>query len=175
MNDPSEVLRWLEAPVSLKSLVSKLSFDLDGFEMANLEQPKLSLEAGRYRTKAVLEKARAELRLEVGEAEIAQRLREKSSVKLTEKALAERLAQEEEVIKLKKRAYMAKVMDEWAKQLLEAYNQRLQVLNNITKIRTGEIASNLRAVKEEAAVKQMNSVRREAEKVRKRVEQDDED
>src|SRR5580765_4874402 len=159
MNDPKEILRWLENPVNVKRLVTKLSFDLDGFEMANLEQPSLNLEAGRYLTQAVLEKVRAELKLEVGTAEIAQNIRDRyEGSKLTEKALAERLALDKEGITLKRNAYLAKTTEVWAKQLLEAYNQRLQVLSNITKIRTGEMATNLRVVKEEAAVRQMSRV-----------------
>lgn len=172
MNDPKEILRWLETPVNLKRLVDKLSFDLDGFESANLEQPSLNLEAGRYLTQAVLGKARAELKLEIGMADLAQAIRDNAPEKMTEKAVAERLALAKEGIDLKRKAYLAKTTETWAKQLLEAYNQRLQVLSNITKIRTGEIASNLRAVKEEAAVRSMDRVKRDAEEARRRVKRD---
>ena len=60
-----------------------------------------------------------------------------------------------DIRKAKKRFAAARAMEVWAKQLLEAYNHRLQVLSNITKIRTGEMATELRAVKEKAAIDDM--------------------
>jgi hypothetical protein len=52
----------------------------------------------------------------------------------------------------------------WAKQLEKAYDYRQTALSNITKIRAGEMATDLRSVKEKAAV---DVVRRQAEKIRR--------
>lgn len=164
----SEITELLAAPIDVRRLVSKLAFNLDNFEQANMEQPRLYLEAGRYRTKAALDKARAELQLEVTMAETGAQWRERptSGKAMTEKAIADKITLNKEVIKLRQRAYMAKVTEEWAKQLLEAYSQRLMVLGIIGKVRSSEIASELRAVKEQAAIQ---VVRREAEKVRRKL------
>jgi hypothetical protein len=167
-NTTNEILALVEREVNVKRLVDKLSFDLENFEQANLEQPKLYLEAGRYRTWAVLEKGRAEVRLETGMAKYGLELRERKSDRgLTEKAIAEMVASSKDIVKLKQRVYMAKATDEWARQLLEAYNQRLEVLKNITKIRSGEMATELRSVKEKAAV---DTMRRTQERARRELE-----
>ncbi len=175
MNKTSEILEQLEKPVDVKRLMDKLSFALDNFEQANAEQPRLYLEAGRYCTMAVLRKARAEIRLETTQAEYGVRLRQKKqelgSKSITDKAVQSVIDSSEEIIQLKTKSAMSKSMEVWAKQLVEAYNHRLQVLNNITKIRSAETSSNIRTAKEEAEVKQ---IRQKAREVRRRLEEEDE-
>lgn len=172
MNDAREILELLERPVDVRRLMKELAFDLDGFEEANRRQPRLFLEAGRYLTAAVLNKARAENRLESLKAEEGLRLRGKKTdgkKSLTEKAIEDVVNTNPQISKSKQTYYLAKAAEVWAKQLLEAYNHRLQVLSNITRIRTGEMATELRAVKEKAAVDDM---RERAEKVRRSMEDD---
>lgn len=175
MNKTVEILEQLETPVDIQRLVKKLSFDLENFEQANSEQPRLYLEAGRYMTLAVLRKARAEIALETKQAEYGVTLREKKTALggkgITDKAVLSIIDTSEEIIKLKRKASLTKAMEVWAKQLVEAYNHRLQVLNNITKIRSAETSSNIRSVKEQSAV---DSLRRKAEEVRKRRDDKDE-
>ena len=168
MNNTKEVLEIIKEGVDLEKLMDEVSFDLDTFEQANLQQPRLYLEAGKYRTWSVLKKVRADFQLEIKTAEIALELRNKLD-KPTEGRINQELSTNEDVQQLRKSAYMAKVADEWAKQLLEVYAHRLQVLNNITKIRTGEMATELRAIKEKAAV---DDLRKEANKVRRKIAKD---
>jgi len=168
MNNTEEILELLDKPVDVERLIEKLSFDLDNFEQANLEQPRLYLEAGRYLTWAVLEKARAEVRQESREAELWVKLKQ-SPEKQTDKSLQANIAASREILKLKQRVYLAKASEVWAKQLVESYNHRQQVLNNITKIRTAETSNALRIVKEKAV---MSTVRQEAERMRQRLDRE---
>lgn len=169
MNETKDIVQQLEKPVDVKLLIDKLSFDADDFDQANLEQPKLRLEAGRYRTWAVLEKARSEFRVEIVEAELGIELRDgKEEKKLTEKAIQQNVVVSKDYRQARRMAYLAKATEEWAKQLTEAYDQRLMVLNNIVKIRTGEMASNLRSVKEKAAVDVMM---KKAERLRRNLDE----
>lgn len=170
MNDPQEILDLLEKPVDIQKLIKELTFFLDEFEEANRRQPRLFLEAGKYLTGAVLQKAQAENRLETLIAEEGLKLRAKKVAGekgYTDKGIADLVNANLDIRKAKKRFAVARAMEVWAKQLLEAYNHRLQVLSNITKIRTGEMATELRAVKEKAAIDDMA---RRADKVRKSYE-----
>jgi hypothetical protein len=170
MNDSREVLDLLQKPVDIQKLIKEIMFDLDNFEEANRRQPRLFLESGKYLTGAVLQKARAENRLESLIAEKGLEIREqKTNGKkgFTDKGVADLVNADPFIRKAKRNYAVARAMEVWAKQLLEAYNHRLQVLSNITKIRTGEMATELRAVKERAAV---DDIARKAEKVRKKYE-----
>ena len=163
MNTTQEVLEQLERPVDVGKLIKKLTFDLDNFEQANLEQPRLSLEAGRYFTWAVLEKAKAEFRLELEEANLGSSIRS-DGAKRTEKSIADSIVLSPSIREKKKLLRLAKASEVYAKQLLEAFQQRLQVLNNITKLRASETATELRAMKEKAAVEEMS---RKADRIRR--------
>ncbi len=171
MNDAREILELLERPVDVRKLMKELSFDLDALEDANRRQSRLFLEAGRYLTGCVLQKARAENQLETTVAETGLKLRaekmESTKKGLTEKAIEDVVNTSKEVRRCKQTFAMAKAAETWGKQLLEAYNHRLQVLGNLTKIRTGEMATSLRAVKEKAVVDDME---RRADKVRRSFE-----
>lgn len=168
MNSTKEILQQLETPVDVERLIEKISFDLDNFEQANVEQPRLYLEAGRYLTWAVLEKARAEVKLETREAELWVKLKD-SPEKQTDKSIIANVAANREIVKLKQRLYLAKASEVWAKQLVEGYNHRQQVLNNITKIRTAETSNALRVVKEKA---QVSMVKQEAERMRRKYDRE---
>lgn len=162
-----DIIERLKNPVDIEQLIDKLSFDLDNFEQANLEQPPLYLEAGRYLTWTVLEKARAEVKLETRTAEVA--INWRKAEKLTDKGVASMVESAPEVVKLKQQLYLAKASEVWAKQLVEAYTHRLQVLNNITKIRTAETSSALRAIKERD---QVRMVRQEAVRMRQKYDRE---
>ncbi len=169
--DPKEVLELLRRPVDLRRLMQRLPFDLDNFDQANMEQPRLSLEAGRYRTQAALLKARIELQLQTKEAELGVQLRrrgEGAKKAPTDKSIQSKVVLDPEVQALRRRLYLAEATEIWAKQLAEAYQyQRLAVLKIIGEIRASEFASELRTVKERAAV---DVVRRSAEKVRQQYD-----
>lgn len=167
MNKPEEILELLDKEVNVRLLMKELTFDLDGFEQANLRQPRLYLEAGRYLTWAVLQRIRSENSLETSVADKGLELRNGKNGKLTEKAVADLVNTDEDIIKSKKRFAVMKATEVWAKQLLEAYGHRLQVLNNITKIRSGEMSVELRKVKEKAAVDEMS---RAADRVRRKFD-----
>lgn len=169
--DPKEILEILRAPVNVRRLIDRLAFDADNFERANLEQPRLSLEAGRYRTQAALLRARLELQLETQEAALGVQLRRKGEGAKrapTEKAVSSKIILNPEIQSLRKRLYLAETTEIWSKQLAEAYQyQRLAVLKIIGDVRASEIASELRTVKEKGA---LDIVRRAAEKMRSRFE-----
>ena len=170
MIDSKEVLELLDKPVDVRRLIKELAFDLENFEEANRMQPRLFLEAGRYLTSAVLQKSKTENKLETMIAETGLKLRRekiKGKNSLTDKGIIDMVNGNPEVATLKNRFAITKAMEVWAKQLLEAYNHRLTVLSNITRIRTGEMATQLREVKEKAAVDDM---RRRADKVRRSME-----
>ncbi len=95
------------------------------------------------------------------------RLKEDGKKGPTDKAVADMVNANKDIRKSKNAFALAKSAEVWSKQLLEAYNHRLQVLSNITRIRTGEMATELRAVKERAAVDDME---RRADKVRRSME-----
>ena len=171
MNDVKEIVELLDEGVDLKKLLEEVSFDLDNFEQANLMQPRLYLQAAKYYTWAVLQKGRTDFALEVRSAELALQLREKLE-KVTETRIAQELTTDKEIQTLRKKVYLAKTADVWAKQLLEVYSHRLQVLGNITKIRTGEMSNELRSMKEKAAVKEL---RTRTEKLRRRISEGSED
>lgn len=172
--DPKEILEILRAPVDVRRLINRLAFDLDNFDRANMEQPRLSLEAGRYRTQAALLRARVELQLETKQAELGVQLRrrgEGAKKAPTDKAITSKVVLDPEVQALRKRLYLAEATEIWSKQLAEAYQyQRLAVLKVIGEIRASELASELRTVKEKGA---LDIVRRAAEKARSRFEQED--
>lgn len=170
MNSTKEILEQLETPIDVQRLISKLPFDLDNLDQANNENPRLYLEAARYLTWAVLEKARAETKLETAEAQLYVSLKD-SPTKQTDKAITAMVASSKDIVKLKQKAYLAKASEVWAKQLVEAYNKRQEVLNNITRIRTAEVSNALRVVKEKAA---LTTVRQEAEKMRRRFDPEQE-
>jgi hypothetical protein len=171
--DHHEILEILRRPVDVRRLMSRLAFDTDNFEQANMEQPRLSLEAGRYRTQAALDRARLELQLETKQAELGVQLRrrgEGAKKAPTDKSIQSRVILDPEVQRLRKRLYLAEASEVWAKQLAEAYQyQRLAVLKVIGDIRASEIASELRSVKERAAV---DVVHRAAQKVRERYDRE---
>jgi|HubBroStandDraft_5_1064220.scaffolds.fasta_scaffold04165_3 hypothetical protein len=173
--EPRDVLEFLSRPVDVRRLIQRLAFDLDNFDQANMEQPRLSLEAGRYRTQAALMKARLELQLETKQAELGNVLRRRgqdAKKAPTDKAVQGKVILDPEVQSLRKRLYLAEATEVWAKQLAEAYQyQRLAVLKNIGEVRASEISNEIRTVKGRAAV---DGLRRQAEKMRKRYDREDE-
>lgn len=167
MNSTKDILKTLETPVDVGALIESLPFDLDNFEQVNREQPGLYLEASRFLTWAVLEKGRADVKLETREAEIGLDLRK--GEKVTDKAVLAQVAADPEIVKLKQKVYLAKASEVWAKQLVETFNHRQQAINNITRIRTAETTNALRSVKERAEVL---TVRREAERMRQKYDRE---
>lgn len=167
------ILEQVDVEIDVEKLIRKLPFDVDNFESAAMEQPTLYLQAGRYRAKCLLNRARVELAMDTAKASASLALRKpQDEKKPTEKAIENRVLTSSDVVTLRKKFYIAQTAEEWSRQLVEAYRQRLLVLKIVGDSRNSEISAELRAVKNRSAV---DAVRREADKVRKSYEREDED
>jgi len=146
---------FLNQPTNLRRLVGSLEWDEDAFEDAVREQPKLYLEASRYRAVKARRKARAEFGLAQATAEkklVLRSKRDKAGRKmLTEPAIAEGAVLSPEYVIARRALDDAYVGEELAKAIMEAYRQRGQMLKIIADIRTSEVASEIRNVRENLA------------------------
>jgi|HubBroStandDraft_2_1064218.scaffolds.fasta_scaffold658510_1 hypothetical protein len=158
-----EIVELLEKPVDVKSLVDKLFFSADDLETAALKQPKLYLEAGRFRAQSALESARLKRKLFKESGIRSLKIRRNSDAK-TEGAVKSKLSQSSTIQNLQKRVDQCEVYEEFAKQLVESYKERLMVVAILARLKASEISSELRHVKN---AEQVDSMRKRAHKVRK--------
>ena len=167
-----EVVELLERPVDVKRLVDKLYFNVDDLEDAAIKQPKLYLEAGRFRAQSTLRVATLKRRLAriVGEASIQIRHKRTGT---TETAIKHRVGKDHKVQSSQRKLDHAEIVDLFASQLTEAYKERLMVIAILARLKASEISSELKAVKNEAAVKAMRKRAHEARKAFEELEGSD--
>lgn len=158
-----EIVELLEKEVDVKRLVDKLFFSPDDLEAAALKQPTLYLEAGRFRAQSSLELKRLQRKLAKESALKGLKIRQDRKG-LTETAIKSRLSTSHTIQDLQTRVDHAEVYEEFAKQLCEAYKERLMVVAVLSRLRASEINSELRSVKNAETVEGM---RKRAHKARK--------
>ena len=167
-----DLMLLLAEPVDVKKLVDRLQFSMDTLELAAMEQPKLYLRAGRFRAQSILRMSKLRRRLQSISGEKSLKIRQKRSG-LTETAIKGRLTLDPEVSHAQRKYDEAEVLDEFAKQLSEAYKERLMAIGMLVKLTASEISSELRSVKGKAAVEMMD---KRMEHLRKRLpEMEEED
>ena len=162
------------APVNLRKLISRISFDADLLEKAALEQPGLYLEASRYRTLKMRKKNKAFVQKDMVKAElgIKYRKRKDSGEKLTEGAAKDKVLFDPAMQDAQAALDRATEEEVWAQGLVEVFRQRLSVLKIVAEIRNAEMASEIRHAKENMATAGM---RKAAEHARERIEKEEDE
>lgn len=160
------LLDIIGAPVDIKKLVSRLTFDLDDLEKAEHRQPRLRLEAGRFRAQIALKEKSVKRKLNRLIGKKSLRIRDLGEHK-TEAAVKNVLSQDREVQKAQKKADTLEVYSDFAKDLMEAFKERSMALSNLTRLRSAEIGSHLASVKGEDEV---DRIRKRAERMHHRLD-----
>ena len=167
-----DIEEYIAQPVDLKALVNELQFNADDVEKAALRQPKLFLEASRYRVKKMRKKARRLIKMELIEAETAHKLRRASrkaerGERMTESAINDAVKLDPRWRKEKIRLERAFEEEEFAKQLLICFQHRQSTIKVVAEIRNAEMSNELRQVKQNLA---MEGQKRMADKARRKVQ-----
>lgn len=172
----------LERPVKLRRLVDKLQFEVDQVEDAAREQPKLQLEAGRYRVQKIRAFNGAKLAHEQALAGLKLKTRrfkdDKGKQKYSnESSVSNKAELDPEVIRSRKAMDEAAAEEELGKVLTDCYRQRSHMLLVIAKIAAAEMGSSLRDTQQRMAQDDVNKIRQKArERVRElEIEDEDED
>lgn len=147
----NELIELIQAPVDVKRLVRKLAFSMDDLEGAAEVQPKLRLEAGRFKAQMGLSAASAKRKLArvVGKKSLYLR---KSGDYKTEGAVKNKLSLDHKVQRLQKEYDTYEVYSEFAHDLLSAYTERSMAVSVLTRLRASEVNSQIAAVKGEEEV-----------------------
>lgn len=162
-----ELLKSLTKPVDVHRLIDKLSFDLDGLEEASMNQPKLRLRAGRLQVQMMLRKAQLKRNLAALIGKKSIHIRHKHGNNYTATAIKNELGYDSEVRHAQRKLDEAEALEEYAKDLTEAYGERSKTLFNLVKLRVSETTSELRSVKGQAEV---DELRKKARKMRDRMD-----
>lgn len=171
---------YLDEPVNVLKLIDELSFDPDDVEQASVDQPKLYIEAGKWRVQQMRKRSKALANLEVVTAEAGLKERRKKSSqprgeRLTDAAIKDMVQLDKRVRKARMRTERAFAREEFGKILLTAFAQRQSATQVIAKVRASEMSNDLRKTKSNMARDEMS---KRARKVRERYDaigEDDED
>ena len=166
-NSDRELLKALSKPVDVSRLIDKLSFDLEQLEEASMDQPRLRLKAGRLQVQMMLRKAqlKRELAALIGKKSI--HIRHKHGNNYTATAIKNELGYDREVKHAQRQLDEAEALEEYAKDLTEAFKERSMAILNLRSLRVSEMGSELRSVKGQSEV---NELRQKASKMRDRME-----
>lgn len=167
-----EIVEMLEQSVDVRRLVRKLFFRADNLETASLSQPSLYIEAGRFQAQSAGKVSTAKRRLLRISGEESIKIRHKHDV-TTEGAVKARLSLNHEIRNAQKEVDQSEVIYEFAKQLTEAYKERLLVLNILAKLKASEISSELRSVRGQAATDVMRKQAKRARRLMEEAEEQD--
>lgn len=167
MHSDRDLLKALSKPVDVRKLIDKLAFDLDGLEEASMEQPKLRLRAGRLQVQMMLRKAQLKRQLAAVTGKKSIHIRKKHGNSYTATAIKNELGYDSEVHYAQRKLDEAEALEEYAKDLTEAFGERSKTLFNLVKLRVSEMGSELRQVKGQAEV---DELRKKAHKMRDRME-----
>ena len=126
-NYDQDLMDILAEPVDVRKLVDRLQFSMSNLEEAAMEQPKLYLRAGRFRAQSILRVSQLRRRLIALSGEKSIKIRQHKEG-LKEAEYKGRLALDPEVKRAQRKYDEAEVLDEFAKQLSEAYKERLMAL-----------------------------------------------
>lgn len=122
---PKSTLDGLGDSVNLNELINSLELSEEALAHEILEQPKLFLQAARYRVEKMKVRMRAEAVLNQIQLETAGKVRQtEADVKVTEKYIQEQTDQDPSVRAAQRAFDDAKVMEEWSKLLLDSFRER---------------------------------------------------
>lgn len=170
----------LERPVKLRRLVDQLQFEVDQVEDAAREQPKLQLEAGRYRVQKIRAYNGAKLAHEQALASLKLKTRrfkdDKGKQKYSNESSVSNKSELNPVV-IKARIAMddAAAEEELGKVLTDCYRQRSHMLLVIAKIAASEVQSDLRHTHNRLAQDEVNKIRSKAKQRVQELEIEDED
>jgi hypothetical protein len=150
----TELIELLQSPVDVKRLVKKLKFSIEDLESAAEEQPRLRLEAGKFKAQMGLNKASSKRKLGRIIGKKSLKLRKSGEYK-TEGAVKNKLALDSKVQRYQKAFDTYEVYSEFADDLMQAYTERSMAVNILTRLRSSEINSNIAAVKGDEEVQRM--------------------
>ena len=150
----TDLIELLQSPVDVKRLVRKLKFSIDDLESAAEEQPRLRLEAGKFKAQMGLNKASSKRKLARIVGKKSLKLRRSGEYK-TEGAVKNKLALDSKVQRYQKAFDDYEVYSEFADDLMQAYTERSMAVNILTRLRSSEINSNIAAVKGDEEVEKM--------------------
>lgn len=163
-------MKYLEQEIDLQKLVKELRITEEDIERAALHQPKLFLDASKYRVEKLRIKSARKARLEVLKANLGIRFRKEADPKRkpTEVAINEKVVSHKKYRLLRKKLEEAVAQEEFAESLQESYRQRKEMLRLLTDIRNAEISQEIRQVRSQMAY---DETREMSEKARRRAEE----
>lgn len=133
--------------MDLRELIDQLDFTEENLREALVSQAKLLFTASKYRVKKLRERLAIEAELSQVQTDAALRLRgSKSDKKVTEAYIKERVAGTKEVIAIKREVDEAKVLEEQAKLLVDAYQSRGSMIKSLVQLMGSEAAGESRLV-----------------------------
>ncbi|MDE2104401.1 MAG: hypothetical protein KGL39_44595 [Patescibacteria group bacterium] len=156
----------LAGELDVAALVDALDFHDEDVERAARAQPRLFLEASRYRVQKMRARVMLDTRLETVRAEAALHLRDKrrnsTGRALTEAAVRNYVDTHRKCGRVARKAQKAQVEEEFSKLLVEAFRQRAQALKIIVEAYGAEMAKEIRVYKEEQEREGMARLRHNA-------------
>lgn len=155
----------MNEPADLERMISKLVFHEEDVARAAMEQPKLFLEACRFRVQKLRKKIAAKTDYEQKYARVAMQLRAQKRKGQTEGLIKDRAALHSSVREAKKAFDKAAVAEEWSELLVEAYRQRKDACKILAQILGSEASAELRIAESDLGKRQMQRMR---DKVRQR-------
>lgn len=144
----------LSKPVDLKHLLDQLAIPEDELQEAAVEQPRLYLEASRWRSMKLRRMAGTHTQFHMARADVAVKLRranEGGKKVYTEGSIEDHCNADPKIIALRQQMDEADALEEYSKGLLEAYRQRMAVIKILADIRNSEMAYEIRQVKSNMA------------------------
>ncbi len=141
MSKPFKLREYLDEQVDLPTLIDALEFTDETVASAAELQPKLFLEAGRFRVQKMRKKNQAEAAHALLLSEKALKTREKfknDGEKVTEANIKEKLGRDRELLDAAKLCSSSEESEEYARLLVEAYRQRSSSLKVVADLMNSE-------------------------------------
>jgi len=129
--------------MDLKELINQLDFTEENLRSALVSQATLLMQASRYRVKKLRDRLAAEANLAQQQSEWASRIRRissKSEKKVTEAYIKEEVSGAETVVSARQELDEAKVLEEQAKLLVDAYQSRGSMIKSLVQLIGSEAA-----------------------------------
>ena len=128
--------------VDVNKLLRDMDFTEETITTALLNQSKLLVQASRYRVQKMRERMQAEAELEHLSVDVASIVRQRgdSEVRITEKFIEEQVLKNQKVRGAQSKFDDARVLEEWAKLLLQAFDSRGSMLKALVQLLGAEAA-----------------------------------
>lgn len=125
----------------MKELISQLDFTEETLRDALVSQARLLFSASRYRVRKLRDRLRIEADLSQVQTTVALRLRNTyKEKKITEAFIKERVASSDDVVEVRVKLDEAKVLEEQAKLLVDAYQSRGSMVKALVQLIGSEAA-----------------------------------